>query len=278
MVAYLADARRRRRRRRVLMLATPRGRCGYVFNPLSVHWCYRADGALACIVAEVHNTYGERHAYLLRPDERGRAEADKEFYVSPFFDGRRPLPDAVLGAGRAAAITMALRQDGATPFTASVRGTARPATVRTVLRAALRFPMMSLRVSALIRLQGVKLWLRRLPVVPRPAAFDRREPVVTTVRASAPPPTQDARFPVPRPDEAHWPGLATPPRAPVHARIAEAIFRRAVAPLPGAGRLPRRPRARRRRQGRPGDAPGPAATPSSPGWAPTRRSASARPT
>jgi cyclopropane-fatty-acyl-phospholipid synthase len=40
------------------------------------------------------------------------------------------------------------------------------------------------------------------------------------------------RFPVPRPDEAHWPGLATPPRVPVHATIAEALFRRAVAPLP----------------------------------------------
>jgi cyclopropane-fatty-acyl-phospholipid synthase len=40
------------------------------------------------------------------------------------------------------------------------------------------------------------------------------------------------RFPVPRPDEAHWPGLATPPRVPVHAKIAEALFRRAVAPLP----------------------------------------------
>ena len=43
-----------------------------------------------------------------------------------------------------------------------------PATVRTVLAATLRFPLMSLRVSALIRLQGAKLWLRRLPVVPRP--------------------------------------------------------------------------------------------------------------
>jgi cyclopropane-fatty-acyl-phospholipid synthase len=40
------------------------------------------------------------------------------------------------------------------------------------------------------------------------------------------------RFPVPRPDESHWPGLATPPSAPVHARIAEAMFRRAVATLP----------------------------------------------
>ena len=57
-----------------------------MFNPLSVHWCYRADQSLACIVAEVHNTYGGRHAYLLHPDERGRAQAGKEFYVSPFLE------------------------------------------------------------------------------------------------------------------------------------------------------------------------------------------------
>ena len=43
---------------------------------------------------------------------------------------------------------------------------------------------------------------------------------------------QQTRFPVPRPDEAHWPGLATPPRVPVHAAVAEVLFRRAVAPLP----------------------------------------------
>ena len=55
--------------------SAPRGAgpASYVFNPLSVHWCYRADGSLACLVAEVHNTYGGRHAYLLHPDEVGRA-------------------------------------------------------------------------------------------------------------------------------------------------------------------------------------------------------------
>ncbi len=53
-------------------------------------WCYDRAGALACVVAEVHNTYGERHCYLLRPDAAGHAGADKAFYVSPFFavDGR----------------------------------------------------------------------------------------------------------------------------------------------------------------------------------------------
>jgi DUF1365 family protein len=156
---------------RVLMLASARsgaGRASYVFNPLSTHWCYRADGSLACLVAEVHNTYGQRHAYLLRLDDAGRAEADKEFYVSPFFevDGRYLMRFSA--PGPRLLITMALRQHGATPFTARVRGEARPATARNVFLAALRFPMMSLRVSALIRLQGGKLWLRRLPVVPRP--------------------------------------------------------------------------------------------------------------
>ena len=71
------------------MLATPRS-FGHAFNPLSVFWCHDRTGALACVVAEVHNTYGERHCYLLRPDADGHAGAEKAFYVSPFFavDGR----------------------------------------------------------------------------------------------------------------------------------------------------------------------------------------------
>jgi DUF1365 family protein len=157
---------------RVVMLASPRtgfgGRLTYVFNPLSVHWCYRTDGTLACLIAEVHNTYGERHAYLLHPGDDGRAEADKTFYVSPFFDVAGRYRMRFSAPGTRLSITMALTRNGRTPFTASVRGTARPATARAVRRATLRQPFMSLRFSALIRLQGVALWLRRLPVVPRP--------------------------------------------------------------------------------------------------------------
>jgi cyclopropane-fatty-acyl-phospholipid synthase len=66
------------------------------------------------------------------------------------------------------------------------------------------------------------------PTARRPPS--ERQPFVTTVQR--PRAAERARFPVPRPDEAHWPGLATPPGAPVHARIAELLFRRAVAPLP----------------------------------------------
>ena len=80
----------------VLMLAHARV-LGYVFNPLTVYWCHDPDGTLRCVVAEVHNTYGQRHAYLLHTDDRGRAQTPKEFYVSPFYpvDGgyRMSLPE-----------------------------------------------------------------------------------------------------------------------------------------------------------------------------------------
>src|SRR5437763_6337475 len=52
---------------------------------------------------------------------------------------------------------------------------------------------------------------------------------MTTVQADR---SHRPGYPVPRPDEAHWPGLATPPRTPLRARVAEAVFRSAVAPLP----------------------------------------------
>ena len=151
---------------RVMMLAHARV-FGYVFNPLTVYWCHRADGALACVVAEVHNTYGERHAYLLRTDDRGRAQVPKEFYVSPFYpvDGRYrmtlPEPDGGL------ALSVVLDRPDGHSFTASVRGRAVPAAA--LIGAAARHPWSTAAVAARIRWQGVKLYARGLRVAPRPA-------------------------------------------------------------------------------------------------------------
>lgn len=160
---------------------------------------------VVAVVAEVHNTYGERHAYLLRPDAQGRSSQDKEFYVSPFNDveGRyeirtsltpervtvsialhtddpaatsgdpAPTPsdqvgtpedldrDPACGAIRSAPSTEPL-------FTATVTGRPHAVTPRRVLATLVRQPGGSYRTSALIRAHGVWLWLRRLPVRPRP--------------------------------------------------------------------------------------------------------------
>ncbi|MDQ4039646.1 MAG: DUF1365 domain-containing protein [Actinomycetota bacterium] len=167
VVAYLADNGIDLAGGRVIMLANARV-AGYVFNPISVHWCYDRDGALDAILAEVHNTYGERHVYLLRPDTSGRAHADKALYVSPFFDSVGQYVMRFSPPAEELSVTMALLKDGRTPFTATLRGQRRAATPGAVLRAALRFPFMPLLVTALIRYQGIKLWARRLPVVPRP--------------------------------------------------------------------------------------------------------------
>ncbi len=76
---------------RCLLLCYPR-LLGYTFNPLSVYFCYRADGRLALMIYEVRNTFGDIHAYVLpvRPGELSpaglRQEQDKLFYVSPFVE------------------------------------------------------------------------------------------------------------------------------------------------------------------------------------------------
>ena len=59
---------------------------GYVFNPISLYWCHDADGVVRHVIAEVHNTYGGRHAYLLPPDGDQPAIVMKKLYVSPFND------------------------------------------------------------------------------------------------------------------------------------------------------------------------------------------------
>lgn len=152
---------------RVLMLANPRV-FGYTFNPLTVFWCYRPDGSLRCVVAEVHNTYHERHPYLLFPDEHGVAEVSKEFYVSPFLpaDGhyrlRVPAPDERLN------VAITLYADDRPVLAASVTGDRRATGAWRALRCSLRLPLLPQRVAALIRRHGIALWLRGAPRNPHP--------------------------------------------------------------------------------------------------------------
>jgi predicted NAD/FAD-binding protein/DUF1365 family protein len=151
---------------RILMAAQPRS-LGYAFNPITVFWCFADDGSQAGVVVEVHNTYGDRHAYLVHPDEQGRARTDKAMYVSPFhgvdgtYDVAVPVPTDRLH------VAVTLRghdsggQGGSAPFSASLTGTRGDVPLRRTVGAALRG-------NALIRAHGIWLWARGLPVRPRP--------------------------------------------------------------------------------------------------------------
>ena len=147
---------------------------GYVFNPLTLFWCYRTSGELECVVAEVHNTYGERHCYLLQTDAAGRASVPKAFYVSPFneVDGqyrmKLPAPGERLG------VSIVLEREGHRPFVASMDGVRRPATVRNILAAAVAVPAAPLLVewngmlleARLVSAERLSLYVERSKVLP----------------------------------------------------------------------------------------------------------------
>lgn len=151
---------------RVLMLAHARV-LGHTFDPLTVFWCVDREGRRRAVVLEVHNTYGERHAYLLDLDEEGRGSVDKAFYVSPFNDvsGRY---DVRVGLDRErVGVSIRLVREGGPVFTAASTGVLVPATPANLRRTAVRHLLMTQRVSLLIRWHGIRLWLTRLPVHPR---------------------------------------------------------------------------------------------------------------
>ena len=151
---------------RVLMLANARV-LGHTFDPLSVFWCLRPDGSPVATVFEVHNTYGERHAYLLDVDAAGAASVEKAFYVSPFNDVSGEYAVRLVLDERSVAVCVRLERDGEHVLTAVTRGVPEPATPRALFRLVRRHGLVTQRVTTLIRAHGIRLWLRRLPVMPR---------------------------------------------------------------------------------------------------------------
>jgi DUF1365 family protein len=163
---------------------------GYVFNPVSFFCGYDATGALTCVVAEVNNTYGGRLRYVLGPNERigdrrGRVgfRHVRELFVSPFLHGPATYDFWFPGRVDAAelAIGMTVEQAGKGVFVARLEGARVELSDRALAAAALRYPMMSAQVIALIHWQALKLRLAGVPYRRphgdhRPLARDPGEP------------------------------------------------------------------------------------------------------
>ena len=152
---------------RILMLAAPKS-FGYVFNPLSVYYCVNAHNEIRFAILEIHNTYGERHAHLLYPNEKGDAGVEKEFYVSPFFEVRGRYEVKLRLDSEKILSVVNLFQDEKLVFSATFTGKPLPADLGHRIRATLRTPLSNFQTTARIRMHGIYLWARRLPVVKRP--------------------------------------------------------------------------------------------------------------
>ena len=138
---------------------------GYVFNPLTVYWIYTMENNLKWVILEIHNTYGDRHAHLVKVNETGQTEMAKEFYVSPFFTIEGNYKVTAKLDEKRVAVAVNLHQAGELVFTASFQGEL----VKPTLMARIRTPFATQQAMVRIKAHGIWLWIRRLPVVKRPA-------------------------------------------------------------------------------------------------------------
>jgi len=149
---------------------------GFAFKPVSFWYCHRRDGSLGAVLVEVNNTFGERHCYLLSGPGLGfgrELQARKVFHVSPFcrIEGRYRFR-FMRTADRIVARVDHDDSQGPLILT-SMSGHLKPLTARSVMRASLRMPLLTLGVILRIHWQALKLWLKRVPFVTKPEVPER---------------------------------------------------------------------------------------------------------
>jgi uncharacterized protein len=156
---------------RVQLLCYPR-LFGYTFNPLSVYFCYRADGELALMIYEVRNTFGDIHPYVLpvRPGEVSvaglRQAQDKLFYVSPFIGMAMRYRFRVSLPGERIKLRI-LETDREGPLLAATfNGRRHALTSAALARSFLALPLVTFKIVAAIHWEALRLWLKGIRLVP----------------------------------------------------------------------------------------------------------------
>lgn len=150
---------------------------GYVFNPISVYFCYRKDGELAALLYEVNNTFGQRHSYLLpvgaTPGRTIHQTCRKQLYVSPFMDMDMSYNFRVQPPLETVGVAVdAIDAEGVIIAT-SLSGRKRTLTDHVLLSLFIGYPLLSLKVIAGIHWEALQLWLKGMKIKQRPAPPDR---------------------------------------------------------------------------------------------------------
>ena len=153
----------------VRMLAMPRI-LGGGFNPLTVYYCHRPDGALSAILYEVNNTFGERHSYLIPADDAPvvKQACEKGFYVSPFMDMDLSYAFKMRPPGAEVQVFVDVDDAEGRVLAAGFSGQRQDLSDRNLLRAWLTHPWMTLGVLAAIHWEALFMFLKGEKIRQRP--------------------------------------------------------------------------------------------------------------
>ena len=153
---------------RVQLLALPTV-VGYVFNPISVWWCFDTDERLRAVLHEVRNTFGDKHCYLSEVDPANPRQAfDKELHVSPFMDLEKSYSFSLTAPGDTVGVRIREDDTEGKLFTASFVGRRVEFTDGQLARLFVRYPLITLKSVFSIHWQALKLWRKRVRFHSRP--------------------------------------------------------------------------------------------------------------
>jgi len=148
---------------------------GYGFNPVSFWLCYDRAEKLRVVLAEVNNTFGERHSYLCFHDGHRAIEpgdilnARKVFHVSPFMKVEGHYAFRFTATRERIAITIDLENDEGMMLRTAVGGRPRAMTAGSLLSVLAKNPLYPFKVIGLIHCQAVKLFLKGIRHFNKPA-------------------------------------------------------------------------------------------------------------
>jgi hypothetical protein len=135
----------------------------FVFNPISVYYCYDSSEKLLAAVAEVENTFRERKLYLLAGEKEFKQSFSKEFYVSPFSSVDGKFEFALNQPGEELEVFVTFRQNDLVTLEAGMHAKASALTGKSLALRTLRHPCSSLIAWLGIHLHALLLFLKKTP-------------------------------------------------------------------------------------------------------------------
>lgn len=184
--ARLQDAGLGHAAHRILLLSFPRI-LGYVFNPLSVYFCFAADGNLDAVLYEVKNTFGEQHVYVLASGSAGMTQnCEKGFHVSPFLSLQGHYRFRIRRPEKNMSLTIQEGDRDGVILTAALAGRRHALSDRSLLACFFAYPLMTLKVIAVIHVEAARLWLKGLKVYTHPRTAAPRAPMPEQVSQRLP--------------------------------------------------------------------------------------------